>query len=153
MLDLQVTFGSDVMELGTRRLIFFTLITAFVGYSLLIYFQGAGKNSELVQLPHGAREGKLLFQKYNCIACHQLYGLGGYMGPDLTNVISFPGKGPDYAAVFLRHGTNRMPDFKMSEQEVGELLAFLTYVDGTGISPPYNARINPDGSLTLPGEE
>ncbi len=37
-----------------------------------------------------AAAGKLLYQKYNCQACHQIYGLGGYMGPDLTNVYSAP---------------------------------------------------------------
>jgi len=34
----------------------------------------------------GAGEGQMLFQKHDCAACHQVQGLGGTAGPDLTNV-------------------------------------------------------------------
>ena len=94
-----------------------------------------------------SKEGKLLFQKYNCIACHQLYGLGGYMGPDLTNVISGNGKGPMYAKALLKNGTRRMPDFHLSENEMDEIVAFLIYVDKTGISPVKRFKINYDGTV------
>ena len=40
--------------------------------------------------------GKVLYQKYNCTACHQIYGLGGFLGPDLTIVVSQQGKGEAY---------------------------------------------------------
>ena len=81
-----------------------------------------------------AIRGKLLFQKYNCTSCHQLYGLGGYLGPELTTVISQQGKGEFYANAFLKSGTQRMPDFHLSEEEVNDLVQFLKYVDKTAVT-------------------
>lgn len=138
------------MSILHRRLIFFALILAFLGYSGMVYVHGTGPESESLEVHAGIQRGKLLFQEYNCVACHQLYGLGGYMGPDLTNVISATGKGKEYAGAFLRHGTNRMPNFHLQEQEIRDLISFLEYVDRTGISPPRNAEIEMDGSLKLP---
>lgn len=95
-----------------------------------------------------AQKGKLLFQKYNCTACHQLYGLGGYMGPDLTNVMSKEGIGEMYVRAFLQNGTQRMPNFNFSEDEIKSLVGYLKYVDKTGISPVKNFEINYDGTIT-----
>ncbi|MFV2090673.1 MAG: c-type cytochrome, partial [Pseudomonadales bacterium] len=75
----------------------------------------------------------------NCVACHQFYGLGGYMGPDLTNVISR--KGDAYASAFISSGTQRMPDFNLNEAEVGSLIDFLEFVDGSGQYPAENHEI------------
>ncbi len=71
------------------------------------------------------------------MACHQFYGLGGYMGPDLTNVIS--SKGAAYARAFLISGTERMPDFGFDDHEMDDLIAFLEFVDSMGIyqAPSY----------------
>lgn len=95
-----------------------------------------------------AQIGKLLFQKYNCTACHQLYGLGGYMGPDLTNMISSPGKGEIYARTLLQTGTQRMPNFHLTEEEINSMVAYLKYVDKTGISPVKKFKINFDGTIS-----
>ncbi len=72
------------------------------------------------------------------MACHQFYGLGGYMGPDLTHVVS--SKGAAYARAFLISGTERMPNFGFNEQEMDELVAFLEFVDtmGTYEAPSYD---------------
>nr|WP_088227017.1 c-type cytochrome [Desulfosporosinus sp. FKB] len=37
-------------------------------------------------MPEQAVEGKLVWQKHNCISCHTLFGNGGYVGEDLTNI-------------------------------------------------------------------
>lgn len=95
-----------------------------------------------------AENGKLLFQKYNCTACHQLYGLGGFMGPDLTNAMSKQGIGELYVSAFLQGGTQRMPNFHLSEDEIKSLVAYLKYVDKTGISPVKKFEINYDGTIT-----
>lgn len=90
-----------------------------------------------------------MWQSKNCQACHQLYGLGGYMGPDLTNIISDSIKGPAYASAFIQSGTAKMPKFNLSAAEVNELLAFLTWVDQSGQSRVPADKVTPLGNYKL----
>ena len=109
------------------------LFVAFASYSASVYTIGTEtRNSPAAE---NAIEGKLVFQQYNCISCHQLYGLGGYLGPDLTTTISDKSKGENYARAFLKSGSERMPDFHLSEPEISNLVAYLKYVDETAGSP------------------
>ena len=71
--------------------------------------------------------GKMVWQQYNCNACHQVYGLGGYLGPDLTNVYS--NRGSEYIQAFLKNGTGSMPQFHLTETETSLLLSFLKEID------------------------
>ena len=66
-----------------------------------------------------ADRGRQLYQEHNCVACHQFYGLGGYMGPDLTNVIS--NRGAAYARAFMAAGTQAMPNFNLRDEELDAL--------------------------------
>lgn len=93
-----------------------------------------------------ARLGQKIYQDRNCIACHQFYGLGGYMGPDLTNVIST--RGEAYAGAFIASGTARMPNFNLSPDEVAALVAFLGAVDQTGTYPPKNYAVAWNGTVS-----
>ncbi|MBK9283025.1 MAG: cytochrome c [Sphingobacteriaceae bacterium] len=123
------------MPTKTKRIIFWSLILLFGINSIFIYLSGTQRQILNKLSIKEASRGKLLFQEYNCIACHQIYGLGGYMGPDLTNVISEKSKGKDYAQFFLKYGSNRMPNFNLNETEINDLLSYLAVVDQTGISP------------------
>ena len=76
-----------------------------------------------------AIKGKVLWQQKNCIACHQLYGLGGYLGPDLTYITSDPSRGKLYAAAFLKSGGTTMPNFHFSDTEIASIIAYLSYAD------------------------
>jgi mono/diheme cytochrome c family protein len=69
------------------------------------------------------------------------------MGPDLTNVISTPGKGMAYAKSFIQYGTQRMPNFGLDTTEVNELAAYLKQVDATGCSPVLNFEIQNNGTV------
>lgn len=142
------------MNLNTKRKLFLGLSLLFIGYTVAVDTVGTATDKGLPELTSDAQKGKILFQKYNCVACHQLYGLGGYMGPDLTNVMSETGKGSVYINSFLEHGTKRMPDFSLSNQERLELIAFLNYTDHTGKSPVSGGtEIQLNGSITLPDEK
>ena len=94
-----------------------------------------------------ARYGQRIFQAYNCIACHQFYGLGGYMGPDLTNVMSK--RGEAYSRAFITAGTATMPNLGLSTDEVNGLLAYLSFVDETGTYPPDDFEIRWNGTVAL----
>ncbi len=136
------------MSLISKRVVFGALAFSFFMYSYFVYTTGTAIDKGENLMNEASKKGKLVFQKYNCIACHQIYGLGGYMGPDITNVISENGKGAIYAKAFLTSGTKRMPNLHLSEDEINELLAYLTYIDKTGISPVKRFKINYDGTVS-----
>lgn len=109
-----------------------TLVLLFAGYSLLIYTKGT---QEDISLPQKEQElvtkGKALFQKHNCQSCHQIYGLGGYLGPDLTTAYSDKTRGEMYMRALLQGGGSRMPNFHFTKEEIDHLIAYLKYVDST----------------------
>ena len=122
------------MPTWIKRLVVLSLVVTFMGYSMYVYTAGTSV-SQVIPLDARVSAGQRLYQEYNCTACHQVYGLGGYLGPDLTNVIFAAGKGPLYAQVFIRNGTARMPNFHLTGEQVDDVIAFLTYVDASGRYP------------------
>jgi nitric oxide reductase subunit C len=129
-----------------KRSVALSLFATFMAYSMYVYTAGT-QVPQPISLDDRVSAGQRLFQENNCIACHQFYGLGGYMGPDLTNVISTAGKGPLYASAFIKNGTGRMPNFGLTDEETDALVAFLTYVDAAGRYPPENYRIRWYGTV------
>ena len=126
-----------------KLLIFLLLFTGFLSYSFIIY---TNLEEEEIVVSTEAAEGKLVWQKYNCGSCHQFYGLGGHLGPDLTNVYSK--RNPEYITVFLKNGTPVMPNFHLSKTEIQALLAFLEQADASGSSDPRTYRLKYDGTIT-----
>lgn len=96
-----------------------------------------------------AIDGQALWQENNCYSCHQLYGLGGYLGPDLTNSYSNKAKGSAYLKAFFNSGIKAMPRFNFSEEEKEALVVFLKEVDQTGYYPNHNAKIEPNGWVEI----
>ncbi len=129
-----------------KRVIFISIIVTASLYSYKVYTDGT-ENSNGLLTNEKAKAGKLLWQEYNCIACHQLYGLGGYMGPDLTNEIGLKGK--VYASAFISMGTSRMPNFKLKKDEVDDLVEYLACVNKSGEYPLKNPGITPWGDITI----
>lgn len=111
-----------------KIVILFVLLTSYVGYSVWVYTSGTSSNTGMTA---DAIRGKVLWQQKNCQNCHQLFGLGGYMGPDLTTVISDSRRGRLYAKGMITAGGSRMPNFHFDKKEVNELIAWLEYVDRT----------------------
>ena len=108
-------------------------ILFYFGYTYFVYTQKSVSKYGNQTISPLACEGKKVFQKYNCISCHQLYGLGGYLGPDLTNVIS--AKGAPYVRVIIKNGTLTMPNLNVTDNEIEALVAFLSSADSSGIFP------------------
>ena len=114
---------------------FISLFVTYLVYSIIVYTKGTEKNivlsaSEQTEI----KNGSLLFQRYNCTACHQLYGLGGYLGPELTTAYSDPARGALFMKAFLKAGGPRMPNFHFKEEEINALISFLKYVDESAIT-------------------
>jgi nitric oxide reductase subunit C len=79
--------------------------------------------------------GKHVWHRKNCINCHTLLGEGAYFAPDLTKIAQL--RGEPYLRQFLKdparfyseeqHG-RLMPNPNLSDQEIGDVIAFLTWV-------------------------
>lgn len=123
------------------------LIVIFSVYNLFIY---ASKDSDQpIKLSSKAMQGQKLWQDNNCWSCHQVYGLGGYLGPDLTNVYSAPNKGKNYIKAFLNSGIRSMPKYDFSEEEKDAIVIYLKYLDSTGYYPNYKAKTKLNGWVEL----
>lgn len=118
-----------------RIYIFRGLFIIYLAYSMLVYSKGtAGKISFSMAQHQNINKGKKIFQQYNCTSCHQLYGLGGYLGPELTTAWSDPNRGELYMKAFLKGGGPRMPNFHFKDDEIEAIVSYLKYVDSTAIT-------------------
>lgn len=138
----------NTLKRKAALIIFSILSFLFILYSGSIYLRPVMNKKPIGAEDRMALEGQLVWQKNNCQTCHQLYGLGGYLGPDLTNIISTPGKGEPYVQAMLKAGTKLMPAYHLSDVETQQILAFLKSVDKTGKSHPHNFTILPTGQIT-----
>lgn len=120
------------------------LLTAFCIYNALFYHSPGPQETKMGEK---AVRGQHLWRQYNCNSCHQLYGLGGYLGPDLTNETAR--RGPDFIKAMFNAGSGSMPSFNFSAQEQDELLEFLRAVDATGNFPDHHAKTGLDGWVTI----
>ncbi|MGN6399288.1 MAG: c-type cytochrome [Flavisolibacter sp.] len=115
-----------------RVVILLLLIALYCGYSLLIYTKGTESRLYITSIEQQKiNDGKRLYQQYNCQACHQIYGLGGYLGPELTTAYSDKNRGENFMRAMLQAGGSRMPRFHLSTQQIDALIAYLKYVDTT----------------------
>lgn len=112
------------------------LFSSYLSFTLWVYTYGTSGDPEKLIMSKEAYQGKLLYQQMNCASCHQIFGLGGYLGPELTSIMSDKGKNLNYVASFLKYGSKQMPAFDLDSLQVKELVAYLSYVDaasGEGI--------------------
>lgn len=130
----------------SKILVLWILAVSFLGYSAVLYTHSPAEKG--VDRPEEklAMDGKLIWQDKNCTSCHQIYGLGGHLGPDLTNVSS---KYPDEAIeVFLKYGTHVMPNFNLTQYQMDALVAFLNTVNKSGEADPRTFKQNLDGTIS-----
>lgn len=88
--------------------------------------------------------GRAVWDRAGCATCHSLYGLGGHLGPDLTDAHGRLGA-PALRAI-VRHGGTVMPAFPLEEADLDALLAFLAETDAGGSFAPRSLGDPPFGS-------
>lgn len=120
------------------------LSVSWVLYNGIFYCTPAAGTTAMTEK---ALQGQRLWQRYNCNSCHQLYGLGGYLGPDLTNEMSR--RRPDFVKAMINAGSGSMPAFQLSAPDQDALLEFLRAVDATGHYPDYDAKTDRTGWVTI----
>lgn len=127
--------------------VFLFLCALFLVYSFSIYLTPINEKTKTSFDIKTASEGRLVWQKYNCQSCHQLYGLGGYLGPDLTNIYSVKGKGELWIKALLKSGTTQMPSFHLTREEENKLIEFLKSTDASGLADPRQFNIKSNGMI------
>lgn len=120
-----------------RRAIYFSLIVLFVLQTFLTWTSATTVPEGAGTLNAEAIRGRTYFNEFNCTACHQFYGLGGHLGPDLTNVTIAEGKGSAYAKGIILHGTASMPAPGVDLEKADAIVAYLEAMAASG---PYPIR-------------
>lgn len=128
----------NVFEFPYRKHLYVVMCMLFALFSGYVYVQPIIRKIPPGQFKDTDKwaRGKMIWQQNNCHTCHQIYGLGGYLGPDLTNVVSRPGYSEDYLKGIIQSGVKQMPGFALSKTEIDELLYFLRALDETGSAQP-----------------
>lgn len=87
------------------------------------------------QLTAQALAGKRVWEAKDCTNCHTLMGEGAYYAPDLTKIAKQ--RGPSYLSKFLKNPSafyseekdrRLMPNLKLSDEQIANLVAFLTWI-------------------------
>lgn len=98
------------------------LVTAFVVQTALVY-----GDERTGPLSESARHGRALWHQHGCQVCHQLYGQGGFLGPDLTNAASRVDSVRLWSLLTL--GSGQMPALRLADREIADLRAYLRSLD------------------------
>ncbi len=134
-----------LLNMLIRKTVYIGLITLGFIFTVWVYTRGTSSKHHTLIMNDIEFKGRKIWNQKNCISCHQIYGLGGYLGPDLTNIVSK--KGIDYTSAILKYGTGKMPYFNFSNEELKYLISYLKYIDKTGSANPKDYKINWYGSF------
>ncbi|MCG9879249.1 MAG: cytochrome c [Bacteroidia bacterium] len=127
-------------------LVFLILCLSYLYYSWSIYLSSSHSETD-PKIAQVISQGKLVWQKYNCQSCHQIYGLGGYLGPDLTNYAGQSGDRKLFLSSAIKSAAQQMPSFNLSETELESLYQFLVSLNKSGIAQPKEFEVYPWGMI------
>jgi len=111
-----------MISVAHRKTLIAILTVAFVIQSALVY-----SDDRQDPLSEDALEGRVLWHQNGCQVCHQIYGQGGFLGPDLTNVAS--SIDGSRLESLLTVGSGQMPAYGFSSQEVSFMASYLQALD------------------------
>ncbi|MCP3919271.1 MAG: cytochrome c [bacterium] len=103
------------------------LVGAFCFQTWLVYTDAAGREAPLSA---AALRGRAVWHEHNCQSCHQVYGFGGFLGPDLTNASGH--LSAERMQSVLTVGSGQMPALRLAQADIDALTAFLAELDVTG---------------------
>lgn len=107
---------------------------AFIGMTIDSHRQFPRLTNE-DQMSPAVIAGKGVWHKYNCTNCHTLLGEGSYYAPDLTKIAAQRGR--EYLRAFMKDPAafydeqkyrRVMPQQGLSEQEIDDVITFLTWI-------------------------
>ena len=98
------------------------LVAAFGVQTVLVYTDGRQE-----PLTEAALRGRSLWHENACQVCHQVYGQGGFLGPDITNAASRL-EGSRLESL-LTVGSGQMPAFHFTREQIADVAAYLEALD------------------------
>ena len=128
-----------VFPLGARKGLMALLVAAFAVQGFLVYTDSTGR--DMPPLSENALRGRGVWLERNCQACHQFYGFGGFLGPDLTNAAGRLTRAR--LDEVLTVGSRQMPPFHLSAEEITWLETYLREIDATGVGQAQAPRPDP----------
>jgi nitric oxide reductase subunit C len=130
MLPRGVTHEHAVTSSGWRIVVL--LGCSYVVMTLLVALLPS-RSTEMGRASPAVAAGAEVWRSENCIACHSIYGLGGHIGPDLTNTVSRLGAEAVTRKIYA--GGGAMPPFPLPQEAAANLVAWLSYIDASGVYP------------------
>jgi nitric oxide reductase subunit C len=116
-----------------REILFASMVASYAILSVVAYTDHP--NPPGPQLSDLEREGLDVWRRNNCQVCHQIHGFGGFLGPDLTNLVDEKREDIEFAKL-LTNGYAKMPALHLPDEDQRAVLAFLRAVNRTGRSQP-----------------
>ncbi len=129
---------------SSKKVMLSALVACFAIQSGLVYSDDVD-----IELSADAVEGRKLYHDGACQVCHQLWGQGGFLGPDLTNASSRVDE--TRLASLLTVGSGQMPAFGYDDEQIRYMSAFLTEIDRPDIGRGQLRLGDPGMSVTPQG--
>jgi nitric oxide reductase subunit C len=116
---------------AARNLFIFGSLFFFVIFLGLTFDTMKQVDKRAPEITQDIDDGKMVWQKYDCIGCHTILGNGSYFAPDMTKVVERKPAG--YLKQFLMdpkavNSKAAMPKLGLSSDEADKLVAFLTWI-------------------------
>lgn len=119
---------------GWRIPAFLAVACSFFVQAALVWTNAGDRPGSTVALSSNAREGQTIFRSHGCQSCHALFGMGGFLGPDLTNAARrVP---PARFAELLQDGSGPMPAYHLDGLQRAAVFAYLEAINATGQGTP-----------------
>lgn len=104
------------------------------------------------QITPAVEQGKLIWERNNCMGCHTLFGEGAYYAPELTKVVERRGK--PWIKLFLKDpqrmfpGERKMVKYNFTDAQIEDTIAFLDWcgkvnLQGFPPKPPLAGKVAP----------
>lgn len=135
----------EVMTKSMARNIFYGgslfFIIIFIGLNVNSYSYIRTTSTDASALSPSVVAGKRVWERKGCIDCHTILGEGAYFAPELGNVMTRWGVLDDRQDAFdtLKgwmnsqpsgiEGRRQMPQFNLSDEEIGNLTDFLIWTN------------------------
>lgn len=129
MTTVRVKISEDEGGRALKRM--FGLGVGFAAMSVLTIW-APGRQEALQPITPDVEAGLEAWRANNCAACHSLYGLGGHLGPDLTDVVER--RSAELVVARVLGGGAGMPPFQDADGQA--IAAYLEWVGSTGTWPP-----------------